>query len=104
MIAPVASADLASELRQHDVYITASRNDPCSNSLLEALACGLPALFLNSGGHPEIAGQAGLPFEVPGEIPALLEQLVTNYGQYQAAIRVPEISQITGRYLDVMGL
>jgi len=103
MIAPLASTDLAQELRQHDLYITASRHDPCSNSLLEALACGLPALYLNSGGHPEIAGQAGLPFNEPHEIPVLLEQLAARYGQFQAAIQVPEIRRIADQYLDVMG-
>ena len=40
-IAPVPSAELAELLRAHDVYIAASRDDPCSNALLEALACGL---------------------------------------------------------------
>ena len=48
------SYGVARELKKSDVYITASENDPCSNSLLEAVACGLPALALNSGGHPEI--------------------------------------------------
>lgn len=104
MIAPLASTDLAQELRQHDLYITASRSDPCSNSLLEALACGLPTLYLNSGGHPEIAGQAGLSFDEPGEIPALLEQLAAHYGQFQAAIQVPGISRIASQYIEVMGI
>ena len=55
VIAPVVSPDLADLLRDHDLYITASRNDPCSNSLLEALACGLPVVIRDSGGHPELA-------------------------------------------------
>ena len=33
---------VAELLRAHDVFVAASRNDPCSNALLEALACGLP--------------------------------------------------------------
>lgn len=103
MIAPVASADLARELRQHDLYITASRNDPCSNSLLEALACGLPALYLNSGGHPEIAGDGGLAFDSPEEIPALLSNVMTHYASFQASIQVPAIAGIASRYLEVLG-
>ena len=46
-------------LREHDVYLAASRDDPCSNALLEALACGLPAAYLDSGGHPELVGDGG---------------------------------------------
>ena len=36
---------LAELLRAHDVYLAPSRDDPCSNALLEALACGLPAAY-----------------------------------------------------------
>ncbi len=104
MIAPVASADLAHELRQHDIYITASKNDPCSNSLLEALACGLPALYLNSGGHPEITGGAGLAFDIPETIPELLKRTIASYSSLQASIQIPSISAIAERYLEVMGL
>ena len=44
VIEPVPSEELADLLREQDIYITASRNDPCSNALIEAQACGLPAL------------------------------------------------------------
>ena len=53
-LGPLPPLALARVLRQHDVYLTASVNDPASNALLEALACGLPALYLRSGGHAEI--------------------------------------------------
>ncbi|MFO7572270.1 MAG: glycosyltransferase family 4 protein, partial [Gaiellaceae bacterium] len=60
-IGPLTSAPLAEELRRSDVYLAPSVNDPASNALLEALACGLPAVFRASGGHPELVGDAGLP-------------------------------------------
>jgi len=96
------SEDVADALHQSDIYITASREDPCSNSLIEALACGLPCLYLNSGGHPEIAGTAGLPFEAPEEIPGLLDQLVEQYDTYRAAISIPTIAEVADQYLDVL--
>src|SRR5439155_2805161 len=43
VVGPVAPPEVAELLRAHDLYVAASRNDPCSNALLEALACGLPA-------------------------------------------------------------
>ena len=65
-------------LRAHDVYLAASLDDPCSNALLEALACGLPAAYRQSGGHPELVGDGGLPFEQPEELPDVLDRLVVG--------------------------
>jgi glycosyltransferase involved in cell wall biosynthesis len=104
MIAPVPSDKLAEYLRQHDLYLTASQNDPCSNSLLEALSCGCPALYLKSGGHPEIVKQAGLGFDSAEEIPALLDKLMIGYETYQAQIEVPSIHSVASQYLQILGL
>ena len=101
-LSPITSEELAKELRQHDVFITASRNDPCSNSLIEALACGLPALYLDSGGHPEIVGKAGYPFQIAEEIPSLLLCLIDEYDRLQALIRLPSITETADQYLQVM--
>ena len=98
----VPSEELAHLLRQHDIYITASERDPCSNSLIEALACRLPALYLNDGGHPELVGLGGLPFEKREEIPAQLERLVTCYHQFQSLICIPTIEDIAKTYLHVI--
>ena len=102
ILGAVSSAQVADELRRSDIYITASRNDPCSNSLLEALACGLPCLYLNSGGHPEIAGMAGVPFDDAEDIPNLLEHLMKDYDKYQSAISIPSIADVAERYLSVL--
>ena len=104
VIPPMSSRVLADQLRNHDVYLTASRNDPCSNSLIEALSCGLPAIYLQSGGHPEIAGEAGLGFEKEEEIPVLLEQMALEIRDFQKKINMPKIEDVAERYLDVLGL
>lgn len=103
-IQAIPSERLAALLRQHDIFITASRNDPCSNALTEALACGLPAIFLNSGGHPEIVGEAGLSFSSGEEIPSLLDQLVKEYGERQKRISLPTLAEVADRYLSLMGI
>lgn len=101
---PADSARVAALLRQADIYITASRNDPCSNSLIEALTCGLPALYLNSGGHPEIVGAGGLPFDRAEEIPALLDRVAREYVAFAARVRAPDIASVADAYLRVMNL
>ncbi len=99
---PVPSDELARILRSHDIYITASANDPCSNALIEALACGLPALYPDDGGHPELAQYGGLAFSDEREIPALLERLVDGYEMFQALISVPTIKDVADRYLELI--
>lgn len=101
---PVDSQELAGLFRGHDIYITASRNDPCSNSLIEALSCGMPALYLKSGGHAEIVRQAGLGFDTAEQIPELLDRLVNDYESYQAQISIPSMMDVCTEYLKVLEL
>lgn len=42
--------------RSADAYLMLKHNDPCPNSVLEAMASGLPVLYSNSGGVPELVG------------------------------------------------
>ncbi|MCX6082559.1 MAG: glycosyltransferase family 4 protein [Chloroflexi bacterium] len=104
MINPLPSQELAGYLRKNDIYVTASQDDPCSNSLLEALSCGIPAIFLKSGGHPEIVKNAGLGFDSAEEIPALLEQISANYLYYKAAINIPSLESTALSYLRALEL
>ena len=102
VLPPVPSAEVASELRRHDLYIAASRNDPCSNALLEALACGLPVAYLDSGGHPELVGAAGRAFTDRDELPDVLGKLAEEIEERRAAIRVPSLADVAARYLEVL--
>ena len=104
VLSPMPSHELAELLREHDVYLTASRNDPCSNSLIEALSCGLPAIYLNSGGHPEIVKEAGLGFESSEESPVLLDHMAKEMDEYRERIHVPSIDEVSKRYLSILGL
>lgn len=104
VIPPVPSETLANLLRKHDIYITGSLHDTCSNGLLEGLACGLPAVFAKSGGNAEIVGSAGYGFESNEEIPDILDQLVANYVQCQANISIPHIDDVVNAYLSLIGL
>ena len=97
------SNGVAALLREHDVYLAASRDDPCSNALLEALACGLPAAYLASGGHPELVGEAGLPFREPDELPAVFDRLRADLDAYRGRISVPSLADVADAYLRVLG-
>jgi glycosyltransferase involved in cell wall biosynthesis len=98
----IPTAEVADALRRNDVYLAPSSNDPCSNALLEALACGLPAVFRASGGHPELVGGAGVGFEEASEIPAALDRLVADLDDRRAAIRIAPLAEVADRYLEVL--
>jgi len=99
-IKPLLSEELALQLKQYDIYITASKNDPCSNALLEALSCGLPVIALNDGGHPEIVKIAGELFNNKEEIPQLIEKIVLNYMKYASNIKLQTINEVAQQYYE----
>lgn len=51
-----------------DAYVMTKYLDPCPNTVLEAMSCGLPVLYSASGGVPELVGDnAGVGLPVPEE-------------------------------------
>ncbi len=104
MVSPVESSQMAALFRSHDIYLTASKHDPCSNSLIEALSCGLPAIYLRSGGHPEIVREAGFGFDDPTQIPARLEALAAEYTLRCSKITLPSLEAVCADYLHVLDL
>lgn len=104
MVPAVDSHRMAELFRTHDIYVTASKNDPCSNSLIEALTCGLPAVYLQSGGHPEIVKQAGAGYESAEQIPEILDRVMAEYEKFRDLISAPSIETVSEEYLKVLDL
>jgi len=102
VVSPLPSRELADVLRAHDVYLAPSIDDPCSNALLEGLACGLPAAYRRSGGHPELVGDAGVAFDAAEEVPAALARLREELSERRAAIHVTPLGTVADRYLEVL--
>ena len=68
---------LPKALRACDVFVTFSDNEACPNTVLEALASGLPVLYKDSGGTSELVGKCGLPVTVDNfrqQLEAVLER------------------------------
>jgi glycosyltransferase involved in cell wall biosynthesis len=104
VVGPLDSRALAELLRTQDAYLAPSFDDPCSNALLEALACGLPAAYRDSGGHPELVGDGGLPFREDAELPDVLDRLVAELELRRAAIAIQPLEWVADRYLEVLGV
>ena len=101
-IPPQNSENLADLLRAHDVFISGSQHEPCSNALLEALSCGLPALFRNDGGNPELVGEGGLPFTDEKDILEKLEVLVGEYEKFRLKVKANKMIDIASQYVELI--
>lgn len=101
-ISPLASNQLADELKQHDIYLATSKNESCSNSLLEAMACGLPVVARNSGCYQELVKQGGEIAEGMEEFPNLIDKVAANKEQYAEKIEVTGIEEMGKKYYDFM--
>jgi glycosyltransferase involved in cell wall biosynthesis len=103
-VPPVPSERVAELLREHDAFVMPSRHESCSNALLEALACGLPAAYVASGGNAELVGEAGIPFADDEDAAPAVERLADELEERRARISIPSLAEVTDRYLEVMGL
>ncbi len=93
---------LASLLRRHHVLLHLTEHESCSNALIEAINCGLPAIYLHSGANEEVARDYGVRWEVG--LDEALDRLLPRYGEIVE--RIPQnpyrISLVARRYRDVL--
>ena len=99
-IQPLPSQGLAKKLSENDLFITASLADPCSNSLLEALHSGLPAVVRNQGGHPELVGKGGVTFSSTGDVLTAIDAAVEAYDTLQQHLSLPTLKTVVQQYVD----
>lgn len=99
-IKPVSSTKLAEILKQQDIYVTASQNDPCSNSLVEALSCDVPAVVLKGGGHSELVKGGGELFNGAEDIIEKIAKVAENYNYYQSFIPELSIKKVARGYCE----
>jgi glycosyltransferase involved in cell wall biosynthesis len=97
---------MAEAFRSCDVFLNLSLNDPAPNVVIEALASGLPVLYLPSGGVGELVGPAGLAIaqdDVRGGLAAIMRD--HDALARQARLRAETIfapGEIFGQYLNAM--
>jgi sugar transferase (PEP-CTERM/EpsH1 system associated) len=108
-----ACADVPQILRAMDVFVLPSLNEGISNTLLEAMATGLPAVATRVGGNPELidSGRTGVlcePDDLPGLTDAMLQYaekpaLRTAHGAAarERAVQRFALDAMVGRYTDL---
>ena len=80
LISPLHGEKLGNELRQHDVYVTASRFEPCGMHHIEGSASGLPVLYhRDGGGINELCKNHGIEFHDIDTFFEGLQKIMDNY-------------------------
>jgi glycosyltransferase involved in cell wall biosynthesis len=100
LISPVPTKELADILKRHDIFLVASEVDACSNTLIEALHCGLPAVARDSASHPEIIGAAGEFFEGEKDVINAIQKVSHAYTYYKQRIEIPTLDEVGQKYYE----
>jgi glycosyltransferase involved in cell wall biosynthesis len=78
---PGASADVPGWLSQMDFYALGSKREGISNTVLEAMASGLPVVASATGGNMELVLPSQTGMLVPPENPQALADALVTYAQ-----------------------
>ena len=94
VISPLSGVELAKKIKENHIYLTASLNEPSGNHHIEGAQCGLPILFINSGGIPEYCEGFGVMFD-EDNFEGSLNELINNYEYYFDKVKTyPHNSQL----------
>ena len=87
MIEPLNNEELAAKLRENDIYITASRFEPCGFHHIEGSSCGMPILYhKDSGGINESCINHGIQFNDFSDFLDKLNIIINDYDKYRKKI------------------
>jgi glycosyltransferase involved in cell wall biosynthesis len=65
LVGAYTQRDAPALIRRAHLLLHPKYNDPCPTLVLEAMACGLPVVYSESGGTPELVGDAGVGVPAP---------------------------------------
>lgn len=82
---PLSGKALAEKIKKSHVYITGSINEPSGNHHIEGALCGLPLMYLNSGGVPEYCKDFGLEYSIEN-LQIKLKEMMKDYKKYQKLV------------------
>ena len=86
VIDPLSGKELANKIKVNHLYITGSLFEPSGNHHIEAAQCGLPILYLDSGGTPEYCKDYGMLFN-ENNIKEKIIEIMNDYDEYVEKIK-----------------
>jgi sugar transferase (PEP-CTERM/EpsH1 system associated) len=110
---PGTREDTPELLRELDIFVLPSRAEGISNTILEAMAIGLPVVATNVGGNSELVVDGETGFLVPRNNPQALAEAIVRYinnpelrGQHaknarERAVKEFSMDIMVKKYIDV---
>jgi hypothetical protein len=93
IVSPLSGKNLGEELRKHDVYVTASRWEPCGMHHIEGAASGMPVIYhADTGGIVELCKMHGEQFTDFRSFLVCLDKIHKNYDDYVQKIDYKNLS------------
>lgn len=83
VVKPLSGRALANEVKNHHAYLTGSLNEPSGNHHIEGAQCGLPILYIDSGGIPEYCENYGLMF-TENNFETMLQEFIINFSKLKS--------------------
>lgn len=84
---PGARGDIAEILRAFDIFVLPSLGEGISNTILEAMASGLPVIATRVGGNPELVVENETGVLVPAADPEAMARAIVNYATQPMLMR-----------------
>jgi glycosyltransferase involved in cell wall biosynthesis len=93
-LAAMNGKELADCIREHDIYLTASMNEPAGMHHIEGACCGLPLLYRNSGALPEYCTGFGVGFDNIDDFEDQLNLIIKKYDSFYKKMHTYENTSI----------
>ena len=81
-VGPYQTKNFQSILEDIDIALHLKYKDPCPNAVIEKIKLGIPHIYSNSGGTPELVRNSGLPLTVKDcwdrQVPVNVDDLCKN--------------------------
>ena len=107
LLEPRSGLELSKEIQKGNIYVTASKWEPCGMHHIEAAACGLPILYHEDGGGiNEGCKRYGLSFNSVETFEKQLNTIVENYQEYCDKLMIHDLSieHCCSSYLEKIGI
>jgi glycosyltransferase involved in cell wall biosynthesis len=99
-IPPLCSEEIGYHLRKSHIFVSASRRESCSNSIIESLSSGLPVVYRQGNSGNEIVKDAGLSFSNGEDAVTCINRVDRDYNVYRDAVTVLSAGQVARKYLE----